>query len=536
MAPDPRYETLGALVRRQAERHGDRTFLSFGDGASTSFAGFERRVAGMRGRLRELGVAPGDHVALMLKNSLFYPVAWLGTVSAGAVAVPVNSRLRERDAGYVLDHSGARWVVTDDATEEVARQAGGPGRTYLVARTGDAMAELEQAGTAPPAPTTPGRLANIQYTSGTTGFPKGCRLSHRYWQRMGAAVEELWGLTGRDVVLTSQPHSYIDPQWNVVAALRAGCHLVVLDGFHPSTFMRSVAQWRVTVFYCLGAMPTLLLAQAPGPWDDNCVERVYCSAIPTGQHRALEERWGAPWYEVFGMTESGANTAVLPEDHDAVVGRGCIGRALGHNEVTVVDGDDRELPPGEVGELVVRGLGLMDGYHDDPEATAAIFGNGWLHTGDLARQTADGLIFYEGRTKEMIRRAGENVAPAEVETVLAGHAAVLECAVAPVPDPDLGEEIKAYVVLRDGATASAEDLHAYLSERIASFKVPRYWEVRGSLPHTPSEKVARRELEAGRASFLELTVDMRTSRATAAHATARRGPRAGRQRPREGRE
>lgn len=513
MGPDPRDEDLGALIARQAAAHGERVFLSFGDGSSMTFAGFERRVAGMRRRLRSLGVEPGDRVALMLKNSLFYPVAWLGVVTAGAVAVPVNSRLRERDAGYVLDHSGASAVVTDEATEEVARTAGGADRAYLVARAADAMQELEQEPGAPAAETTPGALANIQYTSGTTGFPKGCLLSHRYWQRMAAAIEELWGLEARDVVLTSQPHSYIDPQWNVVAALRAGCHLVLLDAFHPSTFMRSVKEWGVTVFYCIGAMPTLLLKQPPGPEDDNAVERVYSSAIPPALHRAVEQRWGAPWYELFGMSESGANIAVGPDDHDALVGSGSIGRALWHNEATVVDDDDRELPPGEVGELVLRGLGLMDGYHDDPEATAAVFRNGWLHTGDLASRSADGLITYSGRRKEMIRRGGENIAPAEVESALAAHPAVMECAVAAVPDDDLGEEIKAYVVLRQGASARVEELRAHVAARIAPFKVPRYWELRLELPRTASEKVAKPELEAGRGSFLEATVDLLPPRA-----------------------
>jgi len=362
------------------------------------------------------------------------------------------------------------------------------------------------------AATTPGSLANIQYTSGTTGFPKGCLLSHRYWQRMGAAASELFALQERDVLLTAQPHSYIDPQWNVIAALRSGCHLVLLDDFHPSTFVRSVAEWRVTVFYCLGVMPTLLLKQPPGPWDDNALERVFCSAIPAAHHREIEARWGARWYEVFGMTESGVNIAVSPADHDALVGTGCLGRPMWHVEAMVVDGDGRELPAGEVGELVLRGLGLMDGYHDDPAATAEVFREGWLHTGDLAVRDPDGLLYYTSRRKDMIRRGGENIAAVEIETVLVGHEAVLECAVAAVPDPDLGEEAKAYVVLRPGHRATPQELYDFARHRIAPFKVPRYWQIRESLPHTASERVAKHELEAGRASVRDDTVDLRPRR------------------------
>ncbi len=500
-APDPRDEDLGSLIRRQAERYGAKTLMSFGDGVSVSFEAFERRVAGFRGWLTDHGAHPGDRVALMLKNSLFYPVAWLGAVTAGAVAVPLNSRLGALDARFVLEHSGATMLVVDDATEEVARAAATEAiRATFVARAFDPMEELEALGDGDPgvAVLEPGSIANIQYTSGTTGFPKGCMLSHRFWQRIGAASVDIMGWTENDVVITSQPHSYIDPQWNVIAALRSGAHLILLDAFHPSTFMRAVAAWGVTLFYCIGAMPTLLLKQPPAPWDTNHrLRHVFASGIPVEHHAAIEARWAVPWFEAFGMTETGINIAVGPEDHDRLVGSACIGRALPHNEAAVVDGDDRGVPAGAIGELVLRGDGFMDGYYRDPEATAAFVRNGWAHTGDLVRRDGDGLIFYEGRRKEMIRRGGENIAPAEVESALSGHADVLECAVAPVPDADLGEEVKAYVVLRDGAVPDAAALAAFLAQRIARFKVPRFWEFRAELPHTPSEKVAKAELERG---------------------------------------
>ncbi len=498
--PDVRVEDLAGLVARRAAVSADRRFMSFGspaDGISMTFAEFERRVAGFRGWLAAAGLTAGDRVALMLKNSLAYPVAWLGTATAGAVAVPVNSRLGEVDARFVMEHSGTVALVTDDATAPVASSAAPTAvRATFVARTHDPMAELQDAEPAAAAAGSAGDIANIQYTSGTTGFPKGCLLTHRFWQRMGAVSVELMGITERDTLVTSQPHSYIDPLWNVVAALRSGAHLVLLDAFHPGTFMRSVAEWDVTVFYCLGVMPTLLLKQPAAPWDrDHLLERVYSSAIPVEHHAAIEERWGAPWFEAFGMTETGINMAVSPEDHDRLVGSGSIGRPLGHCEALAVDLEDREVPPGGEGELVVRGLGFMEGYHDDPSATAAFFRNGWAHTGDLVRRELDGTFTYVGRRKEMIRRGGENISPVEIETALSTHPAVLECAVAPVPDEDLGEEIKAYVVPRAGEAPAAAGLAEYLEGRIARFKVPRYWELRESLPHTPSEKVAKALLE-----------------------------------------
>ncbi len=526
---DPEDEDLGSLILRQAERHGDRTFMSFGsapaatadrgaDPRSTSFAEFAERVAGFRAWLSEHGTAPGDRVALMLKNSLFYPVAWLGSASFGAVAVPINSRLGPVDARYIIEHSGATVLVTDDAIEAVAREAGtGLIRETFVARTHDPMADFAERGGTPTGAVSPDDLANIQYTSGTTGFPKGCRLSHRFWQRMGAAAVDLMWLDDGDVLLTSQPHSYIDPQWNVVAALRSGARLVLLDAFHPGTFMRSVAEWGVTAFYCIGAMPTLMLKQPPAPWDRNHrVTRIFASGIPAEHHAAAEARWGAPWFETFGMTETGINLGVTREEHNHLVGTRCIGRALPHLEANVVDEHDRPVPQGEVGELVLRGSGFMDGYHRDHEATAAFFRDGWAHTADLVRMDGDGLVFYVGRRKEMIRRGGENISPVEVETALSSHPDVVECAVAPVPDADLEEEIKAYVVLRAGLSPGGGDaahgLASYLTERIARFKVPRYWEFRDELPHTPSEKVAKQHLEDGRADWQAASVDVRHPR------------------------
>lgn len=501
-----------SLLRRQMEHYGHKAFITFGTGESLSYAAFGRRVDAFRRDLMGLGIQPGERVGLMLENSLFYPVSWLGTVTAGAVAVPVNRRLGEVDAGYVLEHSGAVALVVDDSTEAVARAAAGPRiRRVIVGSPGDASEGCAPASDVSAPPLGQGTLANIQYTSGTTGFPKGCLLTHRYWQRMGAAAVEAMGITEDDTLLTSQPHSYIDPQWNVVAALRAGAHLVLLDAFHPSTFMSDVARFRVSLFYCLGVMPTLLLKQAPAPHDQApSLKRVYCSAIPIEQHAAIEERWGAPWFEAFGMTESGLNIAVSPRDHDRLVGSGCLGRVLPHNDAAVVAPDDREVPTGVVGELVLRGEGFMDGYHDDPESTAAFFRNGWGHTGDLAEQDSDGLIYYRGRRKEMIRRGGENISPVEIETTLSSHRDVVECAVAPVPDEDVGEEIKAYVVARPDADMDAHALADHALGKIARFKVPRYWEFRASLPHTPSERVAKHELESGRDSFLADTVDLRS--------------------------
>ena len=514
MTPDLRTESLAVLVDRQAGVYGASPALSFGDGTTFSYQEVAGLVARSRGVLRDLGVAPADRVALMLRNSLFFPIAWLAAVSAGATAVPINSRSGPDDARYLLDHSGASFVLCDSSTEPIVRQVvEGTARRVLVVREQEHLPEILQRAEPAPAGLCTGRtLANVQYTSGTTGFPKGCLLTHAYWQRMGLVAAQLLKLEPGKRLLTAQPFSYIDPMWNVVAALRTGAHLIVLDGFHPSTFMRAVVDWKVSSFYCLGVMPTLLLKQDPASWDrDHELARVVCSAIPPELHRDIEDRWGVPWFEAFGMTETGINVAVSDEEHDELVGSGSIGRPLAHCEASIVGEDGREDSPGMVGELRLRGLGLMDGYLDDSEATAAFFRDGWAHTGDLATMDEEGRIYLRGRRKEVVRRGGENISQAEVEFALRSHPDILDCAVGAVPDDTLEEEGKAYVVLLAGRRQDPASLHSFLAGKLASFKVPRYWEFREDLPRTPSERIAKGKLEDGRATWRLDTFDARAS-------------------------
>jgi crotonobetaine/carnitine-CoA ligase len=308
-------------------------------------------------------------------------------------------------------------------------------------------------------------------------------------------VHEFPHLNADDTMLTAQAFSYIDPQWNVVAALLAGAHLVILDAFHPSTFWAKVREHDVTYFYCLAAMPNLLLKMPADALDrSHRVRVVQCSAIPPARHAEIEQRWGVKWYEAFGMTETGADLRVTDVDHDELVGSGCAGGATRAREARIVDALDLPVPRGEVGELVLRGAGLMDRYEGDPEATAAAFRGGWFHTGDLARMDDAGRVYLVGRLKDMIRRAGENVSAREVEDVLLSHAAVRLAAVVAVPDDVRGEEVKAFVSA-DGEVVVAE-LAEFCEQRLARFKVPRYWEVCDDLPVTDSHRVAKARLVA----------------------------------------
>ncbi|SMC58330.1 AMP-binding protein [Kibdelosporangium aridum] len=458
---------LVEVVARAARKWPAKIAWTFDPGRRFTFAEVHELSSGYAQALRDKGIRQGDRVAVLLRNQPEFPLIWLALIKLGAAMVPVNVKYRSVDTSHLLRSSAAVAVVTTGEFRTLLETVDPPAVHYVETLT--PRPSFAQGPTS--------RVVNIQYTSGTTGNPKGCVLSHDYWLHLcQSLVSHFPYLTENDVMLTAQPFHYIDPQWNMVAALLAGAELVVLDGFHPSTFWAKVREHHVTYFYCLGAMPALLLKMAPDPADrDHRVRVVQSSAIPPALHKALEDRWGVGWYEAFGMTETGADIRITDEDHDAFVATGCLGRPAPHREAKIVNG-----------ELLLRGPGMMDGYLGKPD----VFDDGWLRTGDLARIDEDGRVYHLGRIKDMIRRSGENIAAHEVEEVLMSHPEVRLAAVIGVPDEIRGEEVKAFVV----GDVTETELAEFCSDRLASFKVPRFWEFRVDLPRTASERVAKEQL------------------------------------------
>ncbi|CAL9593047.1 AMP-binding protein [Streptomyces sp. enrichment culture] len=523
---DPAVPTLTELLSRRAQDTPEREFLRFGE-RSWSFADIDAWSSRLAHRLIEVdGVEPGDRVAIMLPNVVHWPVVWLAALKAGAVAVPVNSSYRRGDLAFVLKDSGARVAFTDSdragLIADVTATEDGLAGLRVVDVADDGAGPFPR--TAPAVPVAAGTLANLQYTSGTTGFPKACMLTHDYWVRLGWICAAVSGLGPGDVLLTAQPFSYMDPQWNTVLALTVGAPLVVLPRFSASTFMADVRRHRATFFYVLGSMPTLLFKQPPAPEDrDNAVRRVLCSGIPVALHARLEERWGAPWREIYGMTESGVDLFSPFADADAV-GSGSLGQPVPAKRVRIVGPDGTEVPDGEPGELVVSGKPMMNGYWNRPEDTARVLRTGgppgqegaaaggrWLHTGDLVVRRPGQGIQLVGRIKDMVRRGGENVASAEVEAALERDDAVVAAAVVAEPDDTLGEEVKAFVQLAAGVPAgraTAEEIVERAGRELARFKVPRYVEFVDGFPRTPSERVSKPALKARAAERPGETYDL----------------------------
>lgn len=522
------------LLRARARESPERELLRF-EGASATYGEIEERSNRLANALTRRGIEPGDRVAIMLPNGLGFPTAWLAVAKTGGIVVPVNVACGARDSTHVLHDSGARLAIAEPerlpllrrvrpdcpALEAIAgwRESDGTcagGREEgaeipdfdLRAEAADASPARSLEGLEPDAPVT------IQYTSGTTGLPKGCVLTHEYWLTLARSMCEHVGLGPGDTVLTAQPFCYMDPTWNLVACLLAGAPLVVLPRFSASTFWRSVAENGVTFFYCLGTMPVYLYKQPEDPEVErgHRVRLVLCSGIPAPLHAAFEERWGCPWREAYGTTELGG-VLLVPVDDAESVGSGAIGSPAPGYEVRIVGPGGEEVGDGETGEMIVRGPSLMQGYWNDPEATAAWNPDGWARTGDLAFRDARGYYHLVGRLKEMIRRGGENVAAAEVEGVLCEHPSVRAAACVPVPDEERGEEVKAFVQLQPGESSASlppPALLEFVRGRLAPFKVPRFVEYVEEFPLTPSAKISKPRLLAHKSDPRRRCFDART--------------------------
>ncbi len=501
------------VMEQAANRWGDKTALIFDDtNEKYTFHEVKERAEHYASVLVGLGIEKGDKVVLMMPNVSSFPFSWLGLGLIGGVTIPLNYRYQAFDAKYQINHSEAKLVMTTYEKVDMLHSLRESDEASFMLITIDEKHDNADGFLSDLFNDFPNHyeykrhifsetLMNIQYTSGTTGKPKGCMLSQKYWINIGEKIADktLIGINEDDILLTSQPFYYMDPQWNTMATLVNGSTLVVLDRFSPSSFWKKVYDYGVTFFYVLGNMPILLLKMPESFEEKNHQVRfIGCSAIPAYLHEEIERRWSVPWYEVFGMTETGYDISMRIHEHDQYVGTDALGRPATDREVRIINSEGEFATRGELGEMAFRGKGMMDGYFKDHEATNKVFRNGWFHTGDIAYMNEDGIVFYGGRVKDMIRRSGENIAAAEVEEVIMLNDKVQIAACTAVEDEIRGEEVKAHIVPGE-ETADRDELIAQLishcTNHLASFKVPRYWEIREDMPITPSERIAKHQLK-----------------------------------------
>jgi len=489
-------QTLVAELAKAASDSKDKEFLRY-ENSSYTFGQIHSAVEERGSRLASLGIAPGDRVGIRLPNGPDWVIALLAIHRIEAIAVPINYAYAVSDLNHVLTDSGAKAVVTDsnDVLEKTDYFQSG---NLVLINDFDQDQDIPLNAEIPAASDIrASAIANLQYTSGTTGFPKACMLPQSYWYDLGSIAGENANASSSDVALTAQPFSYIDPQWNVAMCLIYRFPLVIAPRFSASQFWHWVRTEKVTLFYVLGTMPTLLYKQQPSELDrENDVRLVMCSGIPPKLHSTLEERWGAPWREAYGLTETGIDIRV-PVENTETVGSGVIGWTVPSKTAKVLGEDGSEVGRGEVGELVITGRPMMRGYWNRPEANEEALKDGWFYTGDLVSQREDGAFQLVGRLKDMVRRGGENISSAEVENVANEHPQVLSSAVVAVQDDLWGEEVKLIVQPRTRIQDSrqfAEELYVFIKDNLAKFKVPSYISFVDEFPLTPSERIAKAKI------------------------------------------
>lgn len=485
-----------------ARRYGTRTAIKL-DATEISYRTLDDAASSVARLLRDLGLQPGDRVGLMLPNVPYFAIAYYGILRAGGVAVPMNVLLKERETEYYLADSGAKVLFAWHEFAQVARTGAGEAGAACIVVEPDAFDRLLTEvgdGAIPDEIRGLHDTAVILYTSGTTGRPKGAELTHGALRRNAADVADLLGLGDQnEVILGALPlfHSF-GQTCCLNASVRTGACLTLIPRFDPSRALEIIERDRVTVFEGVPTMYSAMLHH-PGRARYEVSSLRTCAsggaALPVEVLRQFEETFGCTVLEGYGLSETSPTASFNHPDRPRKAGS--IGTPIAGVEMKVVDDHGRDLPVGEVGEIVIRGYNVMKGYWNNPQATAdAIDGDGWFSTGDLARIDEDGYFFIVDRKKDMIIRGGYNVYPREIEDVLYEHPAIREAAVIGVPHDELGEEVAAVVALKPGASATPSELRAYVKDEVAAYKYPRHVWILDDLPKTATGKILKRAIEA----------------------------------------
>ena len=487
---------LAEFLVETAERYPERAALRLG-ATTISFSELDERSARAATMLRAEGLQTGDRVALMLPNVPEFVVLYYGILRAGGIVVPMNPLLKVRETAYHLKDSGAALLFEWHAAPgQGALGAAEAGVRYLAVEPDSFATLLADHEPLPrPAPVSGDDIAVLLYTSGTTGRPKGAALSHA-GLRHNTEVTALrvQQLTPEDAVVGCLPLFHIFGQTCTMnAAIRSGAALSLIPRFDPQTVLDTIAEHGATVFE---GVPTMYVALLQHPSEADLSTLRMCvsggASLPVEVLHGFEHRFGCVVLEGYGMSET---SPVISFNHrDRPRKPGSIGTPIADVEVRLLTDEGHEVARGEVGEIAVRGPGLMKGYWNRPEETAAAIPDGWLRTGDLAREDEDGYLYIVDRKKDLIIRGGYNVYPREIEEVLHEHPAVALAAVIGVPDERLGEEVAAAVVLRPEKTATPDELREFTRERLAAYKYPRRVWLVDALPLGPSGKVLKREI------------------------------------------
>ncbi len=510
---------LSIILEESAKRFPKNLAIKFGE-HSLTFSELNAASCQVANGLKKIGIEKGDKVALSCPNIPYFPIIYFGILKAGAAVVPLNILLKGREVTYHLNDSDAKAYFCFEGTEELPIGKNGregfqsadkcehfiviSGETTTPSQVENATAFRDFVRTEAPefdsVQTNPEDTCVILYTSGTTGQSKGAELTHFNIFYNAEIASRLFSFRPEDTLLTVLPlfHSF-----GQVVLMNAGIYSsaanVLLPRFEPGPTLDLMKNEAVTVF---AGVPTMYWAMLnhPGTTRED-VEKIastlrLCNsggaAMPVEVLKAFEKKFNVPILEGYGLSET---SPVATFNHpDRPRKPGSIGTPIWGVEVKIVDENDNDLPQGEVGEIVIRGHNIMKGYYKRPDATKEAMRGDWFHSGDVGKMDEDGYFYIVDRTKDMIIRGGFNVYPREIEEVLLTHPAVSLAAVIGFPHERHGEEIKAFVILKENFEITADELVKWSKENMADYKYPRIFEFRDSLPMTATGKILKKEL------------------------------------------
>ena len=470
-------------------------------GGTTTYAAFDEQTARVAGLIRSRGLELGDPVGVMLPNVPQFAVIYYGVLRAGCVVVPMNVLLKSREVTFHLKDSGAKLLFAwHEVAEEAEKGAAGAGVETIRVAPGS-FEELLVGTEAHPdvVQRADDDIAMILYTSGTTGTPKGAELTHRNLaENARVTAETVICSQPEDVILGALPLFHAFGQTCALnASVYSGSCLSLLPRFDPGQALEILHRDRVTVFVGVPTMYSALLHHPDRERFDTTSLRICLSggaALPVEVLRGFDAAFDCKVLEGYGLSET---SPVASFNHpDRVRKPGSVGTPIRGVEMKVIDEEGNETPPGERGEIAIKGHNVMRGYRQRPDATREAIRDGWFRTGDVARVDEDGYFFIVDRKKDLIIRGGYNVYPREIEEVLYEHPAVREAAVVGIADERLGEEVGAAVVLNSGESATPEELRDFVKSRIAAYKYPRKVWLVDTLPKGPTGKILKLQIAA----------------------------------------
>jgi acyl-CoA synthetase (AMP-forming)/AMP-acid ligase II len=510
------------LLEKQAAEQPAKVYLYFNDQTIT-YKEFNLTANRVANAFRKMGARKGSMAAIMLPNCPEYLFAWMGLNKLAAVEVPVNTNFKGAELKYILQHAEVTVLVIHESFYPFAKELQGPElpklKHIVYLGTGEAPGGtipfetlLNESSDFKGEDISDDDPAVCIYTSGTTDRPKGVMNSHRGWVLTGQSYAYTVGITESDTVMTPNPLFHANAQvYSTMGSLAAGASLVVLEKFSGSMILDQARRYHAT---------KLVVVQAVTPWiwnqpvkendGDNPVRTMVAGNVPQEYYFDFEKRFNLKIQTIYSLTE--AVMAVMgPREGTQPRKPGGIGVPMGHpdssvkNEVIICNESGQEVPPGERGEIIIRNPAVMIGYYKDRAKTAETKEDGWIHTGDIGYRDADGYFFFVGRGKDVIRRRGELISPAEIEAVVNGYDKVAECAVIGVPS-GLGtgeEEVKAYVRLKEGMTASPAEIVDWCTGKLGEFKIPRYVEFRIEFPKSAIGRIQKNTLKKEKSDLTE---------------------------------